>query len=172
MKPLLAIPEARKITGLDFECFKTSFGPSVLIDYCQRPFVCVKDSKNHILPFWMSTGRGKKKNVSKGRWYPVVGMSPRWINKYDQDAINSYYGSEKLRHIAHILDERLVCLHLDGSRNFGFEYEIPVLEMKFLCAFIDLMNTNSPHPCIDSSCDVTITVDTFLESIGEKKYFS
>jgi len=171
MKHFLSSEEASKITSLEFECFQTSFGPSVLIEYCYRPFVCVKDSENHILPFWMSTGRGKKKDVQQGKWYPIVGMSHKWINKYDSKSLTAYYNSAKLKNIANLLDSNFKCLNIDGSRNYDFDFSIPVLEIDFLVNFITLINTNSPNPCVDNTGDVKITINSFLESIGEEKYF-
>jgi hypothetical protein len=59
-----------------------------------------------MVPFYISTGAGGKKNVKAGKWYPFFGFGPDdgWMNKGDQNQINDYYGNPELRAAAEHLD--------------------------------------------------------------------
>lgn len=171
MKPTLTNRKSIEIVGLELLDFRDTDGFTSIISYCGRPFVVIKDGTDFI-PYWMSTGRGGKRNVKCGKWYPVVGMSPKWINKYDDDSLNSYYGSERLAKYAKILDEKLRCLNSKGNPNRRFGFKIPVLKAEFLEHFLELLNTCSPKPLMFSySGDVRVTADLFLRTIGERPYF-
>lgn len=172
MKPTLTKKTAKELTGLKLIEFPHS-QPTVILKYCDRPFVIVEDAQGHWLPFYMSTGRGGKKNVARGRWYPVVGMHARWINKSSEGLVK-YYGSEKLEKIAKILDEKLICLKPSGNENRDFEYYVPGVEIDYFEDFIESLNMNSPCPCSIDDADIMIekTVNEFLMSIGEKPFYS
>ena len=49
------------------------------------------------VPFYLSTGRGGKKTVPAGKWYPFFGYgADGWINKGTEEDINNFYGSSAL----------------------------------------------------------------------------
>jgi hypothetical protein len=49
------------------------------------------------MPFYVSTGKGGKKDVEKHKWYPFWGHGSRgWLNKTKGADINTYYGSTEL----------------------------------------------------------------------------
>jgi hypothetical protein len=170
MKPTLTKEEAKKITGLEFVQMPDTGDETVAVSYFSRPFVIVKDGTDFI-PYWMSTGRGGKTNVARGKWYPVVGMSERWINK-EGDGLIEYYGSKRLRKYAENLDKNLLFLNPDGSKNDSFEYELPVLKAECMTRFLELMNTRSPNPCQSHDTgNIRITVNMFLKCIHEKRYY-
>jgi len=60
------------------------------------------------VPFYLSTGKSRKKNVAAGKWYPILGMDiDGWLNKGSEAEINNYYGSQKLKAAALKLDQTL-----------------------------------------------------------------
>ena len=59
------------------------------------------------MPFYLSSGHGRKYGVLSGKWYPFFGLDPDgWFNKGTEDDINDYYGSSKLREVAEALDRK------------------------------------------------------------------
>lgn len=171
MKPTLKKEEAKKLTGLDFVQMPDTGEETISVSYFGRPFVIVKD-KTDFIPYWMSTGKGGKTNVRKGMWYPVVGMSFKWINK-EGNGLVEYYGSERLGRYAKILDENLHFLNEDGKLNEDFNYELPILKAECMFSFLDLMNTCSPNPCPSADAgNIRITANMFLKCIHEKPYYA
>lgn len=77
-----------------------------MIDLADRKIVLV--NMNGVdMPFYLSTGQGRKYSVESGKWYPFFGLDPDgWFNKGDEDDINEYYGSAKLRNVAEALDRK------------------------------------------------------------------
>ena len=72
-----------------------------------------KSGRHHVLawvrgtkvPFYVSTGMGGKTNVEEGKWYPHFGIgSDGWINKGNENNINTYYGSSHLKDVAEWLN--------------------------------------------------------------------
>jgi hypothetical protein len=60
------------------------------------------------VPFYNSTGDGGKASVAVDKWYPFFGIGPDgWINKGSEATINDFYGSNKLKRIAQVLDNTL-----------------------------------------------------------------
>ena len=46
------------------------------------------------MPFYLSTGKGGKKDVTSGKWYPIFGIGQDgWLNKLSGTEINNYYGN-------------------------------------------------------------------------------
>jgi len=79
-------------------------GTNRLLNISGRPFVLV-DIDGFLMPFYVSSGSGGKKDVEVGKWYPVFGISEDgWFNKTSGPEINDYYGSTKLREVAEKLD--------------------------------------------------------------------
>ena len=83
-----------------------SSGKSQFIDYSGR-IICVVDINGFKMPFYISTGKGGKKNVPTGKWYPIFGIaSDGWLNKTTEKEILNYYNSPVLRQIAEALDKK------------------------------------------------------------------
>ena len=63
------------------------------------------------VPFYCSTGKGQKKNVPIGKWYPVLGVFAEnsqkfWLCKGSEDDINNFYGIPLLQAIAEQLNQK------------------------------------------------------------------
>jgi hypothetical protein len=57
----------------------------------------ISDVNGTRVPFYLSTGRGGKKTVPEGKWYPFFGYgADGWINKGTEKDINNFYGSSAL----------------------------------------------------------------------------
>ena len=79
-------------------------GASHYINYAGR-MMTVRDVNGTLVPFYLSTGSGGKKNVASGKWYPFFGVGKDgWINKTSEADMNSYYGSPALKAAAEHLD--------------------------------------------------------------------
>ena len=77
-----------------------------MIDLADRKIVLV-NINGVDMPFYLSTGMGRKYGVESGKWYPFFGLDPDgWFNKGNEDDIVDYYGSSKLRDVAHALDNK------------------------------------------------------------------
>ena len=60
------------------------------------------------VPFYTSTGLGGKASVAVDKWYPFFGIGPDgWINKGSEEIINDFYGSNKLKRVAQVLNNTL-----------------------------------------------------------------
>lgn len=60
------------------------------------------------IPFYLSTGLGKKEKVPKGQWYPFFGVDKNgWLNKAVQEVIRNYYYNDFLKEIAFSLDDAI-----------------------------------------------------------------
>ena len=60
------------------------------------------------VPFYVSTGLGGKASVAVDKWYPFFGIGPDgWINKGSEEIINDFYGSNKLKRVAQVLNNTL-----------------------------------------------------------------
>ena len=70
-----------------------------------RVMVLVQAPDGRIIPFYVSTGEGGKKNVPTGYFYPVGGIDGSgWLMKSGGDHIPKFYGSEELREVAMALN--------------------------------------------------------------------
>lgn len=68
----------------------------------------VKDVNGVKIPFYISTGRGGKKNVPTGQWYPYFGNGPDgWFNKGSEEDITNFYNSPELKAAADELNSTL-----------------------------------------------------------------
>ena len=78
---------------------------SGILTLAQRPVVVVRFYDEINVPFYMSSGRGGKKNVEPGRWYPFWGIGrDGWFNKSTERDINNFYNIPELRAAAARLD--------------------------------------------------------------------
>ena len=72
-----------------------------------RIIVIVKIDSARV-PFYIITGGGGKKNVPVGNWYPFFGIGKdMWINKGSEEDINNFYGSQRLKNFADLLNNKL-----------------------------------------------------------------
>jgi hypothetical protein len=70
--------------------------------------ITMMDIGGVMVPFYISTGQGGKKDVKAGKWYPFFGYGKDdgWFNKGNQAQINDYYGNPLLREAAEQLDKQ------------------------------------------------------------------
>jgi hypothetical protein len=81
--------------------------PIYIHDYSGR-YTVVVDMGGISVPFYNSTGDGGKATVAVDKWYPFFGIGPDgWINKGSEAIINDFYGSNKLKRVAQVLDSTL-----------------------------------------------------------------
>ena len=81
--------------------------PIYIHDYSGR-YTVVVDMGGIPVPFYVSTGLGGKAGVAVDKWYPFFGIGPDgWINKGSEATINDFYGSNKLKRVAQVLDNTL-----------------------------------------------------------------
>jgi hypothetical protein len=81
--------------------------PIYIHDYSGRYTVAV-DMGGISVPFYVSTGLGGKAGVAVDKWYPFFGIGPDgWINKGSEEIINDFYGSNKLKRVAQVLNNTL-----------------------------------------------------------------
>jgi len=81
--------------------------PIYIHDYSGRYTVAV-DMGGISVPFYVSTGSGGKATVAVDKWYPFFGIgSDGWINKGSEANINDFYGSNKLKRVAQVLNNTL-----------------------------------------------------------------
>ena len=77
-------------------------------DYRHIVLVNINGTK---VPFYVSTGKGGKKNVKTGKWYPFLGLNAKsetkfWLCKGSENDINNFYGIPILQEIAKQLDKK------------------------------------------------------------------
>jgi hypothetical protein len=95
-------------SGLKFYPFTMQTGQKKTVVYWSDRFFVVVDVHNVKMPFYLSSGLGGKTNVPPGKWYPYFGVGPDgWLNKTSEEQILNYYHSNKLKSVAHKLDEVL-----------------------------------------------------------------
>lgn len=91
-----------KITGPNGEEIETP-----VFNLRGRPMVLINVNGVRI-PFYISSGKGGKKNVPVGEWYPIFGIgADGWFNKGFEDEINNYYDSPELREVAEWLNNNI-----------------------------------------------------------------
>ena len=92
--------------GTHFHKMKVDGVSQGMIDLADRKIVLVNINGVDV-PFYLSTGMGRKYSVESGKWYPFFGLDPDgWFNKGDEDDINDYYGSSNLRNVADALNKK------------------------------------------------------------------
>ena len=95
------------------------------------------------VPFYISTGDAGKENVAVGKWYTFFGENEKgWMNKGQQDEINSSYGSKKLAAIENWLDANLNFLKNNNPQ--GDPLFFPLLPMRDGVSVIAKMNDHLP----------------------------
>jgi len=116
--------DGMKVNFIDMPYRSSSRVPikfSKLIENSGRATV-LADINGIRVPFYISTGDGGKENVAVGKWYTFFGENEKgWMNKGQQDEINSSYGSKKLAAIEKWLDINLNFLKNNnplGDPNF------------------------------------------------------
>ena len=92
-----------------------SSGKADIIDYGGRKIV-MREVNGVMVPFYLSTGRGGKKDSASGKWYPFFGIgADGWINKTSGKEMSDYYGSKALRQAAEELDSTIGDIRDDKS---------------------------------------------------------
>ena len=77
-------------------------------DATQGRVVVLKEVNGVKVPFYISTGRGGKKGVATGQWYPYFGTGPDgWFNKGTEALVNNFYNTPELRTAAAELNKTL-----------------------------------------------------------------
>jgi hypothetical protein len=90
-------------------------GKSKIVDLFGRKIVVFNVSGINI-PFYLSTGEGKKKDVQPGKWYPFFGYSDGgWFNKLSGEQINRYYDIPLLKRLAEELDKQVGDVRKDST---------------------------------------------------------
>ena len=87
------------------------------------------------VPFYVSTGSGRKKTVVTDKFYPFFGVSDvdGWLNKAGEETINKYYDQPILEHVAKSLNEKhkdLLSEHAKDPEGF-IKSKIPQDSMKW-----------------------------------------
>jgi hypothetical protein len=112
--------DGMKVNFIDMP-FRTS--RSVPIKYSKiitndKRLTVLADINGVRVPFYISTGQSGKENVAVGKWYAFFGEHEEgWMNKGQQDQINSSYGSKKLAAIENWLDANLNFIKNDNSED-------------------------------------------------------
>lgn len=92
-----------------------SSGQSDVVEMGGRKVV-VRNVNGVMVPFYLSTGHGGKKDVAAGRWYPFFGIgSDGWFNKAGGQQMVSHYGSPELKAIAEELDRTIGDIRTDDT---------------------------------------------------------
>jgi hypothetical protein len=92
-----------------------SSGQADIIDYGGRKIV-MREVNGVLVPFYLSTGLGGKKDAASGKWYPFFGIgADGWINKTSGKEMADYYGSKALRQAAEELDSTVGDIRQDEN---------------------------------------------------------
>ena len=142
--------------AITFDTSVTINEPATIVEYYGRKIIFL-DINGFKIPFYCSTGKGGKKNVEAGKWYPILGIDPEdgWLMKGNQDQINSYYGSIALKAIAKQLDEKY-----GDIRDTTTEYADP----KKLDAFYQFINQNLT-PVQNNQPDTIVKINAIINQI-------
>lgn len=93
-------------TGTHFRKISVDGVRQGMIELAGRKIVMVNMNGVDV-PFYLSTGKGRKYEVESGKWYPFFGIDPDgWFNKGTQTQINNYYGSSELKRVSEALDKK------------------------------------------------------------------
>ena len=120
------------------------------------------------IPFYLSTGRGGKKTVPAGKWYPFFGYGKdNWINKGAEEDINNFYGVPELKEVADKLNKEIgdIRNEMDTGRiPFGWDGKKPISEkIKSRSVFADVNEGLSPAEY--GSPDSWLNIDTVVNKL-------
>ena len=120
------------------------------------------------IPFYLSTGRGGKKTVPAGKWYPFFGYGKdNWINKGTEEDINNFYGVPELKEVADKLNKEIgdIRNEMDTGRiPFGWDGKKPISEkIKSRSVFADVNEGLSPSEY--GSPDSWLNIDTVVNKL-------
>jgi len=97
-----------------------------LVNYSDRIVVLKKiNDKNLIIPFYISTGNGGKKNVPVGEWYPFLGIASdnSWLIKIGENSINNGYFLKDFQDTIKILNSKLGDLRNKSiPKSYSFDF--------------------------------------------------
>ena len=93
-----------KIKKLELKKFSNG---EYIVSHSKRIIVLKTFKENITIPFYISTGDGKKKNVPKGKWYPFLGFANNgwFIKGASQKAIFNHFYIPELQNFAKELNE-------------------------------------------------------------------
>lgn len=115
------------------------------------------------IPYYQSSGMATKPGVFAGNWYPFFGIgSDRWFNKLENDDqhTGNYYGSEKLREMASLLD---------GFCDARFAKSLPEVDGESAQDVIDFLNRDmKPIAIVDKGIDVVLLLVDLVEADDAK----
>jgi hypothetical protein len=86
------------------------------------------------IPFYLSTGTGRKTNVPAGKWYPFFGVGEDgWLNKGSEEDVNNFYGSAELKAKAEELNAKIGDIRdkkplEDGGVPVGWDGKSPIAD--------------------------------------------
>lgn len=137
-----------------------SSGSSFFVSFGQRKIALV-EIDGVAVPFYLSTGAGKK-GVPPGKWYPFFGIgADGWINKTNSADILKYYGSGKLRSAAQALDGTVGDIRSDTS------LATPVSENAVADHFTNALGFTPAENDGTADTKVRANIDLLLARLGE-----
>lgn len=101
-----------------------------ILDIGGRKMVMARVTDQVHIPFYLSTGKGKKEEVASKKWYPFFGIgtsatSGPWLIKgHTESSISAYYHSPKLAHTAKQLDKDLGDISKQQTTEIKFKNPI------------------------------------------------
>lgn len=130
-----------------------------------RRIVCI-ELNNTRIPFYESTGSGKKAGVPSGKWYPFFGISEEdgWFNKGSADEeIANYYGVKELKFVAQWLDDVIGDVIPLGSDKDVPRFDDQKMDQKEFLDFINRDMEPTPNGRFNSN-----KFKAFIESLSKK----
>ena len=147
----------------DMPSMQLQAGSSNIINHYGRNLV-VDNINGFHQPFYMSTGKGGKATVAKGRWYPFLGINQEgWFNKGNEKQINDYYGSSILQAIAEKLNEEL---GTDLEEEMMGPPTPAVFREGFVNPVLDFINQDM-HPVINNTATTIEQVNNNIKETVE-----
>lgn len=139
-----------------------STGTSPIINFGDRMMVLTTINGRKV-PFYLSTGKGGKKDVAAGQWYPFFGIGEDgWINKTGGQEMADYYGSAELRQKAQELDKAFSGVNFDN-----------VPKVSLGGAHIDAINAAFPNATDNGTAEtlnnVRKSIDDVVKSVSKKE---
>jgi hypothetical protein len=117
---------------------------SKIVNFDHRPVAVVRIGRV-MVPFYLSSGRSPMEGVTPGKWYPLLGISPKdgWFNKTPN--MKDYYRSPKLLEAAKNLDRFIGDVRNDSENAPPVPPEGQYLARNFINRHMD----PRPHSSLD-----------------------
>jgi hypothetical protein len=146
---------------------------SKVVRFTDRPIVAIEVEGVRI-PFYISSGENRKTDVEAGKWHPFFGIGENnWFNKTDR--MGDYYGSSKLREVAHQLDKKThvilkMAVDISDRESAPFDFlneHVPGLDSRFsmeatqaIRHLVDSIEAGTPPKV--SGDDIRASAETYL----------